>query len=320
MERMMIYLWEDTDAPEIELKFGDHFTNTNTFDEAIKETRNYIKKSLGRQKHKFDEGRIVIHKIWDASEYAKNVGRFYSHAKVDDYIRNNIILGTHVSGDIHRDISADEFIIRVNKELVKHNQNLPDAGLSTLQFRELGKVLKAFSVGHKTILAEWCARFGKTVEAGAIIKETQAELTIIASYVLTSFSSFIKDFSSFNQTKDFVLIDSKDDDYKEKIKESLNNKKQVVVFLSMCNGSLREDRINFLYNIDIDILTIIDEADYGIQSPKQANALINARKENDLVLLMTGTGADKAVSNWDIDYHTSVTYIELLVEKNLEKE
>lgn len=75
MKRMMLYLWEDTDSKEIELKFGDHFNDCSTFVSAVEDTKSYIRSSLGRQKHKYDEGRIIVHHIWDASEYAKHVGR-----------------------------------------------------------------------------------------------------------------------------------------------------------------------------------------------------------------------------------------------------
>lgn len=312
---MMLYLWEDTDAPETELKFGETLRHTESLQEATEETEKYIRHSLGRQKHKFDEGRVIIHHIWDASDYAQHFNRYRRGAHLDDFIRNKLVLGERVGRtEVHRHITADEFIIRINKELSNY-QNLITAGLSTKQYEQLVNVINAFGNGCKVILAELCARFGKTIWAGSLIKETEAELTIVASYVLTSFSSFIKEFTSFNQFKDFVLIDTKEEDYQEKVKKALSERKQVVTFLSMCTSDKREERIKFLYNQKVDILTIVDEADYGVQHPNQAMALINAQKDNDRVILMTGTGADRAAGNWNIDYHTSTTYIELLVEK-----
>lgn len=314
---MMLYLWEDTDTPETELKFGETWQNAFNVDEAFEQTKKYIRNSLGRQKHKFDEGRVIIHHIWNASEYAVKFDKFKPHSKLDDFIRDKLILGVRVGKtEVHRNISSDEFVVRINKELAKHNQPLPVVGLGTKQFEQLGIVKSALGSGLLTILAEFCARFGKTIWAGSLIRETEAELTVIASYVLTSFSSFIKEFTSFEQFKDFVLVDTKSPSYKTEINQALSQGKQVIAFLSMCTSDKRSERINFLYNRDVDVLTVIDEADYGIQHPSQANLLVQARKKNDPVILMTGTGADRAVGSWNVDYHTSVTYIELLTEKH----
>lgn len=313
---MMLYLWEDTDTPETELKFGEHFLESDSIEKATEHTKKYIRSSLARQKYKFDQGRIKIHHIWDASDYAKHFDKFKPHSKLDDFIRNKLILGQHIERtEIHRFISAEDFIIKINEEL-KNYQNLPVAGLSTKQYEQLENVISSFGSGSRVILAELCARFGKTIWAGSVIKETESNLTVIASYVLTSFSSFIKEFTTFNQFKDFVLIDTKDEKYEEKIRSALSDDKQVVAFLSMCTSEKRDERVNFLYSLGIDVLTIIDEADYGVQHPNQSSLLITNQKSNDCVILMTGTGADRAVGDWDIDYHTSVTYIELLAEKN----
>ena len=155
-----VYVWQDLDAPEAEQKFGDHFCEVDTLEQAFTDTQKYIRGSLGRQKHKFDEGRIVIHKVWDATEYAKLKGRFGKHQKIDDVIRP--VIGHHVQADVHR-IDADTLIERVNKELIRHNQPLPVAGLSQNQYDAANNVLEAISAGKRTIIAELCARFGKTI-------------------------------------------------------------------------------------------------------------------------------------------------------------
>lgn len=314
----MLYLYEDTDSPETELKFGERFNDFPTLELAIEDVKKYIRSSQGRSKHKYDEGRIAVRYIRDASEYAKHFNRFKPHAKLDDFIRNKLVLGERVSNtsEFHRFIEADEFIRRINNELNNY-QNSPDVKLSTKQFDQLKNVIKALSNGALVILAELCARFGKTIWAGSLIREAEAQLTVITSYVLSSFYSFIKEFTSFQQFQDFVLVDTKDEDYKKRIKQGLEDGKQVIAFLSLCPGGLREDRVEFLYNKKIDILTIVDEADYGAHHPSQCDVLINAQKKNDRVVLMTGTGADRAVGNWNVDYHTSVTYVELLAEKNV---
>lgn len=313
MSHTIVYVWEDLDAPEAEQKFGDHFSEAESLEAAFEETRKYIRGSLGRQKHKFDEGRVVIHKLWDATEYAQLKGRFGKHQKVDDVIRP--VIGYHVRADVHR-IDADTLIERVNKELIKHGQKLPEAGLSQNQCDAVENVLASIAEGKRTIVAELCARFGKTIWSGALIRETEAQLTIVASYVLTSFASFKKDLTSFEQFKDLELIEAGEEDWEEKVQHSLEAGLQTVVFLSMCAGGRRQDKIDFLFAQTPNKLVLIDEADFGVHQVKQSQPLIEARSEQDVVILMTGTNGDKAASVWPVDHYLSVTYPELLIEKH----
>ena len=313
----MLYVWEDLDAPESEQKFGDHYSHADTLAEAEAETAKYIRGSLGRQKHKFDEGRIVIHKIWNATEYAKLKNRFGVHQKVDDVVRP--VIGHHVQADVHR-IDSDTLIERVNKELIRHNQPLPLAGLSQNQYSAAENVLAAVGQGKSTIVAELCARFGKTIWSGTLVRETDAQLTVVCSYVLTVFASFKKDLTSFEQFRNLVLVDTADVDYQEQIKNGLNDGKQVVAFLSMCSGGRRQDKIDYLFGINgYTRLVLVDEADFGVHKAGQSKPLIDARSEEDVVILMTGTNGDKAASIWNVDHYLSVTYPELLIEKHRDR-
>ncbi len=309
------YVWEDLDVPAKfgpEQKFGDHYSPATTLEQALIETEAYARSTLGRQKHKWDNGRIKLHKMWDVTEYAKLKGRFGPHQKVDDVIRP--VIGHHIRADVHK-IDADTLIARVNKELIKHNQPLPVAGLAAWQARAARNVLDSVEEGNCTILAELCARFGKTIWSGALVRETDSPLTIVVSYVLTSFSSFEKDLTSFDQFKNLVLVDSADPNYQIIVNDALANKKQVVVFLSMCAGEQRQNRLDYLFNLPYDRLVIVDEADFGVHKAGQADPLKAARKDNDTVILMTGTNADKAASTWLVDHMLSVVYPELIMEK-----
>jgi hypothetical protein len=316
MPYTILYDWEDLDAPEAEQKFGDHYSEAPTLEEAFEETKKYIRSSLGRQKHKFDEGRIIIHKMWDATEYAKLKDRFGKHQKVDDVVRP--VIGYHVQADVHR-IDADTLIERVNKELIKHGQPLPVAGLSQNQYTAAENVIGAITEGKRTVVAELCARFGKTIWSGVLIRETGSQLTIVASYVLTSFASFKKDLSSFEQFRDLTLIEAGDDRWEDAVQASIDKGQQAVIFLSMCAGGRRQEKIDKLFSYPINKLVVIDEADFGVHQLKQSQPLIEARSENDVVILMTGTNSDKAASIWPVDHYLSVTYPELLIEKHKDR-
>ena len=316
MARTICYVWQDLDAPESEQKFGDHYSEAETLNQAFEETRKYVRGSLGRQKHKFDEGRVVLHKMWDVTEYAKRKNRFGKHQKVDDVIRP--VIGHHVTADVHR-IEADLLIERVNRELIKFGQPLPVAGLAQWQVSSAENVLSAVAEGKRTIVAELCARFGKTIWSGVLIRETGAQVTIVASYVLTSFASFRKDLSSFDQFRDLVLVDAGEDNWQDTVTDAVAQGQQVVVFLSMCSGGRRQDKIDFLFGQSVNKLVIIDEADFGVHQVKQSQPLIEARRQDDVVVLMTGTNGDKAASIWPVDHYLSVTYPELLMEKHADR-
>jgi hypothetical protein len=312
---MFCYLWYEKDKPG-EAKFGERWVKVGQDPEA--EVWKRIKSSVGVRKDLIRDGTIQLEAIWDVSEYAKTINRFYIHGKVDDKIRPIIGYRKGSTGEVH-ELPAGEIKIKVNKFLAKLGQPLPIAGLSQNQYSAAENVLSAVAEGKRTIIAELCARFGKTIWSGSLIRETNASVTIIASYVLTSFASFEKDLSSFEQFKDLVLIDTASDDYQEVVDAALEQGKQVVAFLSMCSGTNRQKKIDYLFGLTVARLVIIDEADFGVHQVKQSQPLIEARKDTDVVILMTGTNGDKAASIWPVDHYLSVTYPELLIEKHKDR-
>lgn len=315
MDRMFCYLWhEKTDVDEC--KFGERWVKEgqNPKMEVLKR----IKDSVGVRKDKINDGTIELVSIWDVSELAREVGRFKMHGRVDDYIREHVGFRKGTTGEVHT-LSAEEMAFKVNEFLKKQNQPLTQVGLSQNQYSSAENVLAAVAEGKRTIVAELCARFGKTIWSGALIRETGAELTIVASYVLTSFASFKKDLSTFEQFRDFELVEAGDEDWQLKIEQAHDENRQVVVFLSMCAGGRRQEKIDTLFAYPVTKLVIIDEADFGVHQVKQSQPLIEARGEDDVVILMTGTNGDKAASIWPVDHYLSVTYPELLIEKHRDR-
>lgn len=313
MDKMYCYLWYEKDKPN-EAKFGERWVFDGQDPE--KEVWKRIKSSVGVRKDLIRDGTIQLECIWDVTDYAEKIGRNYIHGKVDDKIRPVIGFRKGSTGEVH-ELPASEIRIKVNKFLAKFGQALPEAGLSQNQYSATENVIAAIKAGKRTIVAELCARFGKTIWTGSVVRETNAQLTVVASYVLTSFASFEKDLSSFEQFKDLVLIDTSNDDYQEVIDAALAQGKQVVAFLSMCSGSNRQKRIDYLFGLDAVRLVAVDEADFGVHRSNQSQPLIKARSEQDVVILMTGTNGDKAASIWPVDHYLSVTYPELLVEKRI---
>lgn len=316
-DRLFVYVWCDTSDRDLKTKFGEHWINSGK--NPWKDTSSYVRNDQGKSKYKFDEGIVKLVKIWDATEYARSREMDYKGSKVDNEIRNKI---GHVYSSEWHSLNPMELILKVNLIFSKENQPLPELELSTAQYEALISVLTIFGNKKDRIMAELFARFGKTLFSGAVAIETGVSLTIIASYVKTVFSSFASQITSFEQFKNIVHVDTQDENFKEKISNALSERKQVFAYLSMCNGSNRQDRIDFLYSREVSRLTLVDEADLGSHQPKQAQALINAIKDGDKVILLTGTNADRAVGSWGnlIQDFISCTYYEALVHKKEAKE
>ena len=310
---MFCYLWWEKSNPN-ECKFGERWVFDGQDPE--REIWKRIKSSLGVRKDLLRDGSIVLETFWDVTEYAKKYDRYYKQSRVDDHIRPHIGFRKGSTGEIH-ELPPSEVKLKVDQLLAKVHQPLPMVGLSAWQARSAEQLIEALGQGKTTIVAELCARFGKTIWAGALARETRTQLTLVVSYVLTSFASFQKDLSGFEQFKDLVVIDTQDDEYQEVIDTALSKGKQVVAFLSMCVGSKRQKRIDYLFGKSVSRMVIVDEADFGVHRSGQAKPLIDARQDNDSIVLMTGTNADKAASFWPVDKTISTVYPELIMEKRV---
>jgi hypothetical protein len=312
-DRMFCYLWFEKSNPN-ECKFGERWVPVGVNPQESCEQR--IKESLGVRKDLWKTGEVILFKIWDVTEYSKTVNRYYKSSRVDDHIREQIGFRKGTTGEIHT-LNYEIMAIKVNKLLTKLDQPLPVAGLSTGQYNMVEDTLSMFNEGKNIVLAELCARFGKTLFSGAVASELESPLTIICSYVKTVFTSFEVDMTSFEQFKGIVHINTEDKDYQQQIEKALSESKKVFVYLSLVQGGKRQDRIDYLFNLDTNRFLVIDEADFGAHKPGQSEPLINAVQSNDKVLIMTGTNADKAASTWKVDGMISTTYFELLGHKSL---
>lgn len=312
---MWLYLWSDVDDVA-ECKFGERFVKPGQNPEA--EIRKRVRASVGVRKDRFDEGKIRIVSTWNVSKLARKIERNYKGARVDDWMREQIGYRKGTTGEIHT-LPGDEMAIRVNTLITKLGAPLPLANLSQPQATELLNVKRHFDAGHQVVLAELCARFGKTIWSGALAREMDMPLTVVATYVQTVTTSFLKDLTSFQQWADHVHVDTKDEDYQDRINDALREGKKVVAYLSLCTGTKREERISYLAKKRVPKLVVIDEADFGAHRKGQVDALAPFRKSSK-VLLMTGTNGDRASALWALTAAVSVVYPELLVAKERTKQ
>lgn len=310
-DRMFVYNWEDTTEPGIS-KLGERWVFAGKDPE--EDCKHRIRESLAVQKWKYDAGHIRIVAIWDVTELAKKVGRYYKGARMDDYIREYVGYRKGTRTEAHN-LSGDEMRVKVNKVLTKLGQPLHKVGLSTNQYQVAEETVKHFKNGIKVILLNACPRFGKTLASGAVAKEMDVNLVIVASYVTTVFTSFQGDLTSFEQFTSYEHVDTRDADYQKQINNALKTGKKVIAYLSLSGSSKRQERIDFLFGKKTSKMLIVDEADFGAHQPKQSKPLVNNLNNVDYVIIMTGTNADRAVTFWPIDTMLSVTYPELLMQK-----
>ena len=310
----MTYAWQDKLHALQETKFGDHYIQEECSDkEAIQHTLDYVRTQFPRRGKYFDSDAVLKH-VWDVTKIAEKEKRFYHHSHIDDIIGSAAIgrRGTAQGGEFHP-YEFNEVVYKINRYIAKTGQPLPMLSLAPWQGDIAENMLTALSEGKRTILAELACRFGKTLFAGALTLETNINLTIVASYVLTSFSSFAKDLSEFEQFRDFEIIDSAGTNFEVEVSDALKSGKQVIVFLSMCGSTKRQNRIDYLFALDVRRMCFIDEADYGAHTEKQTDPFIAARKKDDIICLLTGTNGERACGNWTIDHYMGMTYAEMLM-------
>lgn len=320
MARMIGYLWWHKNHHNDSKKAGEHWIQMDCSDDlAEKHLYQYLRNDQFRRRgFQFDagieSGDIVV-EWWDISKYAESKKRFFPHSSVDEILFEDIGYPDKDIGSEFKVGDWDELCCEINDKLITAGQPLRSVGLSTVQYEEAFGTLEMIANGSRTLLCEWCARSGKTILGGVLSICSKIPLTIVATYALTSFASFKKDLMKFEQFKNLVIVDAKSPTYKQDINNALLEGKQVVVFLSMHRGGFRKERIGFLFGLGVRRLVLIDEADFGIHREKQADLLIEARDEEDVVILMTGTNGDRAVHRWKADGYRSVVYPELILHK-----
>ena len=309
LDRMFVYAWY-LKTNKNETKFGQRyiFAGQYPYVECLKR----IRESFDTRKDLFDDGTVIVAEIWDVTDMATKNDMMSNKSKFDDFLRKQI--GRVKQSEVHN-MSADVLVEKVNDILRKESQPRPDVKLSTAQFDDAVTILKGIKDGKRRILAELAARYGKTIWSSAVAVESGIPVVVVSSYVLTSFTSFKNDIRKFQQFQEIEIVDSQVKGYEEKVTKFVEQGKQVMVFVSLCNGRGRDERVNFLGGLGVQKMVFVDEADYGAHRKGQFDALQTMVNNDDVLILMTGTNSDRASSEWDIDLMLSTTYFELLVNK-----
>ena len=189
-----------------------------------------------------------------------------------------------------------------------------DLGLTYWQIKSLERIVKSLSEGNKLIMAELAARFGKTTTYLSLLDIVQSKVMVIGSYVLTVSSSFKKDCRRFSQFSNMEFLELNSPTFKEDFDELLKTDKQIVVFASLCGGSIVDTNSDILSQVD-DKLVVIDEADYGAHTEKKVPLVKKITGDSPLILT-TGTNSERARGQHDVDDMFRVTYFDMLMMKD----
>lgn len=191
------------------------------------------------------------------------------------------------------------------------NQTRVELGLTSWQLSSIERIVTALSDGHKTIMAELAARFGKTTTYLSLFDVIQSKVMVIGSYVLTVSSSFKKECRRFEQFSNMEFLEVNSPTFKEDLEALMLTDKQIVVFASLCGGSVVEKNLEFVKDID-DKITVIDEADYGAHTDKKSPLVKEIAGDSPLILT-TGTNSERARGEHNIDDMFGVTYFDMLM-------
>lgn len=198
------------------------------------------------------------------------------------------------------------------------NAGRVDLRLTPSQYENLETLLDRFDGGDKTIIAELCPRFGKTLWAISALLTSTERVLVVAAYWLSSLPSFRSDIAKFTQFSNVRYVDTNDADYAQQVQEHLARGLKVVIGVSLCGGSNRRDikKEDLQPVVDItDKIMFVDEADYGAWQVNQRELVDFLGSGNTKLILATGTNAARASTGRQVDHHLCVTYFDMLISK-----
>ncbi len=200
--------------------------------------------------------------------------------------------------------TIEESITHIEKTIEKFGQSARVVlKLRKEQERCLKETLDIFNVmnGSTVYVAAYLPpRFGKTTWALELFKRLDKKVMILPSAWLSSHTSFEDDCKSFRDFKDFVFINSKDDNGDKRLKESIEQNKKVVIVLSLF--TTKKKSFKYLKDIPNDNKFIcVDEADHGAWTPNKRTIkdyLMKGKRGTGkmLVVDMSGTNIMRMVT------------------------
>ena len=284
------------------------------------------KYKIGETKRTAD-GRIKEQESTGSSEPFEKV--FESESILSDHeVRNKLrLLGfNRVRLEWMGGFRSDNEVVEVLSKIIAESGNDTRIEYKARFFQSLMKnnILKKYhselnSNEEKIDFAlELAPRFGKTLWALDLIKtlfnDENIKICVIPTYILTSLSSFTKDFYKFKGfSDDMILVDEQDN--LSEIIEDYYGKKMIILPLSL-HMREHEDKLEIIKNLPRkNKMSIIDEADFGahrISSQEKIDYL-----DTHFNIYMTGTAIER-VSSPLINLRDNIfrwSYLDMLMVK-----
>ena len=178
-------------------------------------------------------------------------------------------------------------------------------------------ILKRWKNTYNTMIQplNLCARFGKTLEALSLFKDSGLQVMIVAAHWLAANQSFINTVEQkFDITSDIAVIKP---DYQE-FKAAIDKGQRVLIDVSLHTEAEKIDPQLITALQEYQSLIYIDEADFGAwteSSRQTANQFINTN--DNLVCVATGTNIDRALigTRGHIEEPITVAYLDLIEAK-----
>ena len=178
-------------------------------------------------------------------------------------------------------------------------------------------ILKRWKNTYNTMIQplNLCARFGKTLEALSLFKDSGLQVMVVAAHWLAANQSFINTVEEkFDITSDIAVIKP---DYQE-FKAAIDRGQRVLIDVSLHTDAEKIDPQLITALQEYQSLIYIDEADFGAwteSSRQTANQFINTN--NNLVCVATGTNIDRALigTRGHIEEPITVAYLDLIEAK-----
>ena len=179
------------------------------------------------------------------------------------------------------------------------------------------EILNRFD-GSRTVIQplNLAARFGKTLQALSLFKESNLKVMIVAGFWLAANESFVKTIKEgFDITSDVAIIKP---DY-EQFKNAIAKGQRVLIDLSLHTETNKIDSALIHDLSAYNSIIYVDEADFGAWTPSSRKTLnLFLDKGINLVCVATGTNIDRALigTKGHIEAPITVSYLDLLEAKH----
>ena len=282
-----IYLTKEFNSDGSELKHLDltkiGIGKTNNLDRRFYEHHNKGSKSTTEvdfiktfEVNDMDFVEKQLHKILKSIGFnVVNRTSIFDDKKIES--RTEVYSGRHI--DTNEEIS-EKLIIRILQSIVSGEEFikiiLEDFKPHFLQEIAILQCLDAIeneTSGSVNIIAELCARFGKTLMYLELFRRLDNDIMIIPSYVHSVFTSFENEIigkykdeaiGKWSNFKGFKIVDTVlDNNWEQKFNDNVG-KNKLVIFVSAQSREDSFEKFDIIKNISNDRkFIVIDEADYG---------------------------------------------------------